>query len=127
MAHLALREAGMRRLLHRLAVDVGDQPAARQAAYLGVGEVLAGKDSDYARGLHRGVGGDFSDLRVCVGGAYERRIGLVRHRHVIGVLAGAGEEAVILLARDARADERGVHNLPPIAFAPAMMLFTMLW
>src|SRR3954464_5912426 len=38
---------------------------------------------------------------------------LVGQRHVVGVLSGAGEEAVVFLARYARADEGSVHNLPP--------------
>ena len=41
--------------------------------------------------------------------------------HVAVVIAETLDQA-----QDARADERGVHSLPPIAFAPAMMLFTML-
>ena len=59
--------------------------------------------------------------------AHERRMALVGQGDVVGVLAGTGKEAIVLFARDARANKRGVHSLPPIALAPAMMLLTMLW
>ena len=49
VAHLALREHGMRRLFHRLAVHVGDQPAAGQAVDLGIGSVFAGEYGDDTR------------------------------------------------------------------------------
>ena len=73
---------------------------------------------------------DVLDNGMGVRRAHERRIGLAGQRDVVGVLTGAGEEAVVLLALDARADQGrrggGIHNLPPIALAPATMLFTML-
>jgi hypothetical protein len=53
VAHLALREHRVRRLLHRRAVLAVDQPAARQPADLRVGEVGAGEDHHDAR---RGLG-----------------------------------------------------------------------
>src|SRR5688572_12584083 len=117
----------MRRLLHGLAVDVGDQPAARQPADLGAGEVRAGVDGEDAGRRLRLFDGYFPDAGVRVRRTHERGIRLVRQRDVVGVLPGAGQEAVVLLARDARADQRGVHIFPPIARAPAMMLLTMLW
>ncbi len=50
---LALCEHGVGRLLHRLAVDIGDQPAARQAAEFGRGNVIAGVDGEHAGGFLR--------------------------------------------------------------------------
>src|SRR5919107_445418 len=66
-------------------------------------------------------------MSVSVRRAQERRMRLPRQRDVIGELSGTGQETVIFLALDAGADERGFHIFPPIARAPAMMLFTMLW
>jgi hypothetical protein len=90
VARFALREAGMRRLLHRLPVDVGDQPAAGQAVDLGGGEVVAREDGDDAGRLQRLVLADLLDLGVGVRRAHEIRMGLVRHRHVVGVVARTG-------------------------------------
>jgi hypothetical protein len=36
--------------------------------------------------------------------AHEGGVGLSGERYVIGVLSGAGEEAIVLFAEDARAD-----------------------
>jgi hypothetical protein len=44
-------------------------------------------------------------------------MGLVRHLHIVGVLAGAGEEAIVLFALDASADQQctgGLSVAPPI-------------
>jgi hypothetical protein len=127
VAHLALRERRVGRLLHRLAVHVGDQPAARQAADLGGAEVLTGVHGQHALRAPGLLRVDLPDLCVGMGRTHKGGVSLVRQGDVVGVLAGAGEEAVVFLALDTCADERGVHILPPIAFAPAMMLFTMLW
>ena len=53
IAHLALRERRMRRLLHRLAVTAGDAPAARNAADAVDLEILTGQHQQHARHLHR--------------------------------------------------------------------------
>jgi hypothetical protein len=126
VAHLALCERREGRLLHRLAVHIGDQPAAGQAADFRRRKVGAGVDGEDPVGRARFLGGNLSDGGVRVRRAQERGVRLARQRDVVGELPGAGEEAVVFLALDARADQRGVHSLPPMAFAPAMMLFTML-
>jgi len=110
VAHLALREHRMRRLLHRLAVDVGDQPSAGQPAELGGGRILAGVHGEHARRLLRLVGLHRLDRRVRVRRAHERGIRLVRQRHVVGVLTRAGEKTVVLFALNPRADERCTHD-----------------
>ena len=107
VADLALRHAGVRRLFHRLGVDVGDQPAAGQAADLGRGEILAGEYRHHPRRLQRLVLFDRLDFRVRVRRAHEAGVALVRQGHVVGVSAGAGEKTVILLALDRHAD--GIH------------------
>ena len=127
IAHLALREARVRWFFHRLIVDVGDQPAAGQAVDARLGKVFAGESCDHAGG-HCGLGGaDTENFRVCVGGSDEMRVGLVRQRHVVGVVAGSGEKAVVLTPFHRLPDERGgTHDQVLIAFAPAAMAFTML-
>jgi hypothetical protein len=110
VAHLALREHRVRRLLHGLAVDVGDQPAAGQPAELGCRRVLAGVHGKDARRLFRLVRLDRLDRRVRVRRAHEGGVALVRQRHVVRVLPCAGEKAIVFLALDARADERCGHD-----------------
>jgi hypothetical protein len=110
VAHLALREHRVRRLLHRLAVDVGDQPAAGQAAELSAGNVLAGVHGEYAGRLLRLVGLDRLDGRVRVRRAHERGVALPRQRHVVRVLARAGQKAVVLFALDTCANQRCTHD-----------------
>jgi hypothetical protein len=114
VAHLALRKTGMRRLLHRLAVDVRDQPAAGQAVDLGRSQIVAREDRDDAGRLERLVLPDRFDLGVRVRRAHEARVGLVGHRHVVGVVAGPGEKAVVLFALDRSANVSGrAHDLRP--------------
>ena len=109
IARLALREAGVRRLLHRLAVDVGDEPAARQSVDLCSGEIVAGEDGDDSGRLERFVLLDRFDLRVGVRRAHEMRMGLPRQRDVVGVVARTGEKTVVLFALDRSADVGGRH------------------
>jgi hypothetical protein len=103
--HLALRQHRVRRLLHGRAVGAGDQQAAGQPAHLAL-DVLAGEHlCDAGHGL--GAGGvDRLDRRVRVRRAHEHGIALVGQVDVVRVLAGAGEEAVVLLAADGFADVR---------------------
>src|SRR3954468_5474315 len=117
----------MRRLLHPLGAYGGDEPAAGEGAELRLRQVGAGVDPDHT-GRRPGLfEGDFRDRGMRVRRANESCVRLVRQGHVVGVLSRAGQEAVILLALDARADQRSIHIFPPIACAPAMMLLTMLW
>ena len=95
----------MRRLVHRLAVGAGDEPAARQA--VDAGQVGAGEDGDDARRRLRLRGVDRADRRVRVRRAQEVRMRLPRHRHVVGVLARARQEARVFLAQHRLADHAG--------------------
>ena len=102
--HLALRQHRVRRLLHRRAVLAVDQPAARQATDLGLGEIGAGDDVDDAGRLLRSVELDRLDARVRVRAAQEDAVGLPRQGDVVGVVAGAGDEAPVLAAAQALPD-----------------------
>ena len=51
MAHLALRQARVGRLLHWRTVLVVDQPAAGQAVDFGIGQILPGEDGDHTGGF----------------------------------------------------------------------------
>jgi len=114
VAHLALRQHRMRRLVHRLAVGARDEPAARQAVH--PLEVGPGEHGDHPRrGLClRGV--DLADLCVGVRRAQEVRVRVVRRVDVVGVLPRAGQEAQVFPATDGLADQAGVvgtHRRPP--------------
>ena len=123
-AHLADRERGVGRLLHRRTVDVGDPPAARDAVDIVGGEVGAGEDGDDAR--HRGSRRGIDRLEVGMGvmRAQEHAEGHVPELHVGDVVALAGEEALVFLAEDRRADaclarharvpRAGVHRGRPV-------------
>ena len=118
VAHLLLGEQRVLRLLHRRAVDAGDQPAAGQAAHRrGVG---AGEDVEHAGGRLRGGDVDRPDAGVRIGRAQEVGVGLALEGDVVGVLAVAGQEAVVLAAADRLADEACggcVHVRVPWRFA----------
>jgi hypothetical protein len=92
------------------AVGAGDQPAARQAAHLAF-------DSLPVKNLgHAGHGLGLADVdalddRVGVRRAHEHGIALVREVHVVGVLAAAGQKAIVLLAADRLADVRQVGKI----------------
>jgi len=110
VARLVLREAGMRRLLHRLPVDIRDEPSAGQAVDLGRDKIVAGEDGDDAGSFYRLVLPDRLDPGVGVGRAHEMRIGLPRQGNVVGVVARAGEKPVVLPAFDRSADIGGSHG-----------------
>jgi hypothetical protein len=120
--HLALGEQRVLRLLHRLRVDVGDEPPARQSPDR-VRKIGAGIDGHHARGGFRPCAIDPPDGRVRVRRAQEPRVGLPVQRYVVGVSAAAGQKAIILFALDSRADQRCTHCEPPFyrfsAAAPA--------
>ncbi len=104
VAHLALRQHRMAGLLHRRAVLAVDQPAAGQAADLGVGQVGASEDVQHAGRLQRRVELDGADARMRVRRAQEDGVGLAVQRHVVGVLAVAGEKALVFAPAQALAD-----------------------
>ena len=115
IARLALRQHRVRRLLHRLAVRACDQPAAGQAVDLGGGNVLAGVYGDDTRRLERAVLVNALDFGVRVRRAHECGVTLVRQVDVVGVIARAGEKAIVLAALDALADEFHVtHDQSPL-------------
>jgi len=109
IARFPLSETGVRRLLHRLAADVGDEPAARQAVDFRPGKIVAGEDGENPGCLERLVLLDRFDLRVSVGRAYEMRMGLPRQRDVVGVVARTREKTVVLFALDRSADKGRRH------------------
>ena len=102
VAHLALGQQRVRRLLHRLPVGAGDQPTARQA--VDPGQVIARIDSDHTRRSLRLAHVDLAYFRVRVRGTQEVRVSVLRWIDVVGVLAGAGQEADVFLAADRLAD-----------------------
>jgi hypothetical protein len=144
VAHLADGEDGVRRLLHRGAVGVVDEPAAGQPAHLAV-DVLAGEDARHAGHLRGRRGVDGLDRRMRMRRTQEHGVGLVGQVHVVGVLPGADEEAVVFLAPECLADVRQLrevgcaHGGAPYAAAeawagaaamaspPICTAFTMFW
>jgi hypothetical protein len=111
VAGLALRKRRMRRLLHRLAIDIGDQPAAGQSTYFGPGEIIAREDRDDAgrcTGLARI---DALDRRMCVRRAHEVRVGLPGQADVVSKSPAAGKKAIVLLALDGLTDHGCVHGV----------------
>src|SRR5262245_29187694 len=101
----------MRRLLHRLPVHVGDQPAARQAVHIRLGDIVASEDRNYAGRLLRLLLANRLDRRVGVRRADEIGVSLTWQRHVVRVLPAASDEAIVLAAPDRLADEVGGHNV----------------
>src|SRR3546814_13565028 len=88
----------MHRLGHRLAVAGVDLPAAGNPAERVGGEVGAEKDRGHARHLARGLGVDAADARVGVRRMEEDGVELARPVYVVGIVAAAGDEAIVLLA-----------------------------
>jgi len=129
VAHLSLRQHRMRRLVHRLAVGAGDEPAARQPVH--PREILAGVDRDDPRHRLRLGRVDGRDARVRVRRAQEEGVRRIVRVHVVGELPGAGEEADVLLAKDRLADRIQVVRAHAgsyfIAAAPCSTALTMFW
>lgn len=105
VAHLALREHRVGRLLHRRAVDAVDEPAARQAVHLVGGQIVAREHGQHARMIACRIRIDVLDAGMRIRRAQECRIRLVRLDDVVRVLPGAGQEAEVFLALDGRADQ----------------------
>src|SRR5262249_41630282 len=128
VAHLALRQHGMGRFLHRLPVRTGDQPAARQAIH--ARHVDTGVDRDDARRALRFARVDLADSGVGVRRAQEVRVGVMRWIDVVGVLSGPGEKAHVLLALHRLADEIHLvrtHGYLRMAAAPWATALTTFW
>src|SRR3546814_13622214 len=94
----------MHRLGHRLAVAGVDLPAAGNPAERVGGEVGAEKDRGHARHLARGLGVDAADARVGVRRLADDGVELARPVYVVGIVAPAGAEAIVLLAAYPGAD-----------------------
>ena len=108
---LLVGDRRMRRHLHRRAVLRRDRPAADQIADLVGREIGAGQHRDDARHALRFRAVDLPDLRVRVRRADEIDVGLARTIDVVGVLALAGDEPVVFLAADCRADPGRAHGV----------------
>ena len=113
IAHLALRQHGMRPGLHRRTVLGMDHPAADEAADLVGGDVLAGEHGDDAGGGERGGRVDSVDRRMGVGRAQEMRISLSGAIDVIDITSLAGDETKIFLALDGGANAGRTHEVSP--------------
>jgi hypothetical protein len=129
VAHPALRQHRVRRLLHGRAVGAGDEPAAGQPVDL-ARQVLPGEDPGdpgHRLGLRRI---DAAQVGVGVLGTHEDGVALVRQVDVVGVLAAAGQEAVVLLAADGLADVRQLgeigctHGVSPLLDVVLLVLRT---
>ncbi len=113
IAHLALRQCRVPACPHGRAILVVDHPAADEPADLVRRDVIASED-----GQHAGHGGgllgvDLLDVRMGVRRTQEIGMGLPRTVDIVRVIALAGDEAEIFLARNARADSSGRHDAPP--------------
>ena len=129
VTHLALREGGVGRLLHRLAVDSRNEPAAGKPADLRRCEVLPGECRDDAGRRACPLEVHAADARVRVGRAQEIGVRLTLQREVIRKAPVPREEAVVLLALDRLSDDCRTHLLPLryfIAAAPASTALTIL-
>ena len=131
-ADLADRQRRVGRLLHRRAVDVGDPPAAGDAADTVRLEIGPGEYPQHAGHRRRRGGVDGPEDRVRMLRAHEHPMGHVGPLDVGNVVALAGEEALVLLAQDRSADARVFrHDYSPapacIALVPASTAATMFW
>ena len=111
VVRLVAGDRRMRRHLHRRAVLRRDRPAADQIADLVGREIGAGQHRDDAGHAFRFGAVDLLDLRVRVRRADEIDVGLARAVDVVGVLALAGDEPVVFLAADCRADPGRAHGV----------------
>src|SRR5205823_12924804 len=114
--------------LHLRAVLGRDHPAANQVADLVGGKLDAGEHRKHARHRRGSLGFDALDPGMGVGRAQEIGVALARTIDVIGVMALARHEALILFAADRRADSRRIHGdlllgaRAPLKFAAAGVL-----
>ena len=95
VAHLALRQQRVRRLLHRRAVLPRDAPGAWHAIKLVLRDVLAGEDRSNAGARQRLDLFDRDDFCMSVGRAQEYGMKLVRQHNVMDIAPATGEEAPI--------------------------------
>ena len=104
VARFAVGEYRVRGLLHRLSVGAGDQPPAGQSVDAVRGDVIAIEYRDDAgRGSSRRLV-HADDAGVGVWRAHEHGVRHAAKIDVVGVLAGARQEAIVLFAQDGFAD-----------------------
>ena len=114
-AHAPDRQRRVRAHFHRRPILGMDHPAANDVGDAAGCQFLAGMDRDHPRHLRRRSGVDRLDRGVGVRRADEDRMRGVGRQHVVGIPAGAGDEALVLLAKDAGADAVICHGaFPPI-------------
>src|SRR5262249_18836280 len=103
--------------LHRRAVLGMDHPTADQIPDLVGGKLCAGEHGAYPRhpGGFRRV--DRIEPRMRVRRAHEISVGLARPADVVGVVAFAGDETLILLAAHWGADPGRAHGLSSLETA----------
>src|SRR5215468_11679922 len=94
-----------------------DHPTADEVADLVLGDVGTRIDGKTAGRGNRGRGFDRLQGRMRVRRAHEHRIGLAWPIDVVGVLALAGDEALIFLAPNGSADAGRGHGFPPRTLA----------
>ena len=123
IADRAIRENGVRWLIGRRSVTVGDDPAADRPADAISSDILAGIDGDHTVCLGGGVGLDRLDVGMRMVRADEMHMKLSMTRNVGRVTTGARQKPFIFLASYRRADTvLGAtlwHGHPPIFCAPA--------
>src|SRR5439155_23993430 len=116
----------MRRLFHRLTVAARDQPTAGQA--VDAGEIVAREHRDDPRSAFGSARIDFANMSVRVRRTEKVGVGLPRLRHIIGVLAVAGKEAIVFFAANGLADAVEIirsHDYLRMAAAPCCTALTM--
>src|SRR5215470_8797360 len=107
-----------------------DHPAANEIADLVGGKLGPGEHREHAgrgRGFRRI---DALESRVRVRRAHEIGVSLSRPADVVGVVAFAGDETLVLLAAHRGADPGRAHGLPPwmdSSFIVWSMIFFMLY
>src|SRR5262245_19543351 len=106
MPYLALRQCGVRRLLHRNAALAGDTPAAGNAANAVALDVLAGKHCKDPRQRKGDCRVNGPDTRMRVGGPHKHAKGHARSLDIGDIGASSSKEASILLAKDGSPNNR---------------------
>ena len=99
--------------LHRRAVLGMDHPAADQIADAVRLELAAGQHADDARHAFRRLDVDPDDVGMRMRAAHEHCVLHAGHHHVVDIAAGAGDEALVFLARNACADAFDSHGSSP--------------
>ena len=110
MVRLAMGDRRMRRILHLRAVLGRDHPAANETADLVGGKLGAGEHREHARHRRRRLAVDAPDLGVGMRRAQEVGLALAGTVDVVGVVALAGDEALVLFAAHRRTDTGRAHG-----------------